>query len=219
MLEIQALTVHHGDHRVLADISLSLPIATLTVVHGEYRSGKSTLLGAIGGLVRPSAGRLAWGGNEIACQLPAQLVRQGVVLVTDQPRLFPGLTVEENLLMGAHWRKDKRHIAADLGKVYSTIVPVLGALRSRIATTLSGGEQRLLAIGRAYMACPSLLLIDDVSGGLAPTTAGLVWRCLRTLADGGMTIIVAVPSIDAHAACPDLRLHLREGRLEVVDDA
>jgi branched-chain amino acid transport system ATP-binding protein len=179
LLSIQGLDVAYGDSQVLWDVSLEIREGEIVALVGANGAGKTTLLKTIAGLVPAARGRIVLRGEDIAGMQAEQRVRAGIALVPEGRRLFAGLTVVENLRIGAFIRPGGDAVERDLGRVFEHF-PELGRLRHRLAGTLSGGEQQMCAIGRALMSAPRLLLVDEMSLGLAPV---VVERLARVLAD------------------------------------
>ncbi|MDH7483712.1 MAG: ABC transporter ATP-binding protein, partial [Spirochaetales bacterium] len=150
MLEIKKLSVHYGGIHALQGISLSVPDGSIVTLIGANGAGKSTTLRSIIGLVKPSSGEIVWNGKTISGQGTKEIVEQGIVLVPEGRRIFPNLTVEENLFLGAYARNDKPGIKSDMDRVYE-LFPRLKERRLQKGGTLSGGEQQMLAVGRALM--------------------------------------------------------------------
>ena len=187
-LVVENLSAGYGDTQVLWDVSLAIEAAEVVALIGSNGAGKSSLLGAISGLVRVDGGSVRFEGDEITRRAPDAIVRTGVVQVPQGRRLFGALTVRENLLMGAYLRKD-REVQADLERVLE-LLPRLKQRYEFLAGRLSGGEQQQVAIARALMARPKVLLIDEMSLGLAPVLVDQLLVILRTINDEGGAILM-----------------------------
>ena len=189
-LKVRGLDVRYGGVQALADVSLSVRRGEAVTVIGANGAGKSSLLNAIVGVVVSHAEHLSYGELNIAGQSPEYLVRHGMTLVPERRELFAGLSVEDNLRLGAyHRRRDTGGVRQDLARAYA-IFPRLGERKRQHAGTLSGGEQQMLAVARAIMARPQLLLLDEPSLGLAPLIVQEIFRVLEQLKRGGTTILV-----------------------------
>jgi branched-chain amino acid transport system ATP-binding protein len=192
ILEVQGLDVFHGRVQALRSVSLQVAGGELVTIVGPNGAGKTTLLRAITGVVPARAGSVSFEGRSIAGQSTEAIVRRGLVMVPEGRDLFAPLTVRENLLLGAYARPRaarRASMAADLERVLG----LFGALGTRLhqpAGTLSGGEQQMLAIGRALMARPRLLLLDEPSVGLAPLVIGAIFRVLEALKRDGLTMLL-----------------------------
>lgn len=167
MFEVRGLEVAYGDIQILWGINLEIQAGEMVSIVGSNGAGKSTLIRTISGLVRPSRGEIYYGGSNITRFPPSEIVRKGISQVPEGRKLFSGMTVQENLMMGAYSRNDRQGIKDDLHFVYH-LFPRLAERKKQIAGTLSGGEQQMSAIGRALMSRPQLLLIDELSLGLSP---------------------------------------------------
>jgi branched-chain amino acid transport system ATP-binding protein len=186
LLTVESLEVQHGLLRAVREVSLEVEEGETLALVGANGAGKTTLLRALAGAHRPAAGRILFDGDDIT-RLPAYTrVARGIALVPEGRRLFPALTVEENLLVA---RASGRTGAWDVERVIEAF-PILAPLRQKRAATLSGGEQQATAIGRALMTNPRLLLLDEVSLGLAPIAVDAVYRSLETLIAGGATLVI-----------------------------
>ncbi len=189
MLEIKDLFVSYGMMEVLHGISLKVEDRELVSVIGPNGAGKSTLIKTVMGLVKPTSGTILYNGQDIT-RLPAhKRAGLGIGYVPEGRRVFAKLTVAENLRMGAYELKDKKLIARNMEKVYD-IFPRLGERRNQLASTMSGGEQQMLAISRALMLSPRMLLIDEVSMGLMPIMVNTCFDVIKKLNDQGITILV-----------------------------
>jgi branched-chain amino acid transport system ATP-binding protein len=189
MLALETLVARYGPVTALAGISLTVGAAEFVCLIGANGAGKSTTLKAISGLVPAAAGRIRFDGEDIL-GLPAQaILRRGIAHCPEGRRVFPHMTVHENLLMGAYVRRDHAAVAADLERVFAHF-PILAERRRQAAGTLSGGEQQMLAIGRALMARPRLILFDEPSLGLAPAVVETVFGIIAGIQREGTTVLM-----------------------------
>ncbi|HVM32337.1 MAG TPA: ABC transporter ATP-binding protein [bacterium] len=189
LLEIKNLSVFYGAVQALKGVSLAVPKGQTVCLIGANGAGKSTTLRTISGLVRPQEGAIRFEGESIL-GLPAhQLVGKGLVQCPEGRGIFPNLTVEENLDLGAYARKDQAGVKPDLEKVYA-LFPRLKERHKQSAGTLSGGEQQMLAMGRALMAKPKLLLLDEPSLGLAPQMIELIFETIENINKAGTTVLL-----------------------------
>ncbi|MCG5238322.1 ABC transporter ATP-binding protein [Azospirillum doebereinerae] len=188
-LEIEGLSVRYGAVQALEDVSLVVPSGTTTAIIGANGAGKSTFLKAVAGLVPPQGGRILVEGRDLAALTVEARHALGVVLCPEGRRLFPDLTVHENLLAGALRRKGRAAVAADIAAVYDRF-PRLDERRGSLARNLSGGEQQMAAIGRALVGRPRLLLLDEPSLGLAPGMVRVMADAIRAIAAAGVTLLL-----------------------------
>jgi len=193
LLEVSGLSARYGPVPALRDVSLEVRAGELVALIGANGAGKSTLLRAIAGLLVPAAGRVALDGRDVTGQAPEAMIRAGVALVPERRRVFADLTVLDNLELGGYalprGRDFRSRLDAGLEEAYR-LFPVLRRRRGQLAGTLSGGEQQMLAIGRALMTRPRLLLCDEPSLGLAPLVVHEIMRLLSTLREAGTTILL-----------------------------
>jgi branched-chain amino acid transport system ATP-binding protein len=193
LLEVSGLSARYGPVHALRDVSLEVRAAELVALIGANGAGKSTLLRAIAGLVAPVAGRVALDGRDVTGQAPEAMIRAGVALVPERRRVFAPLTVLDNLELGGYalprGREFRSRLEAGVEEAYR-LFPVLRRRRDQLAGTLSGGEQQMLAIGRALMTRPRLLLCDEPSLGLAPLVVAEIMRLLSSLREAGTTILL-----------------------------
>jgi branched-chain amino acid transport system ATP-binding protein len=189
MLEVQDLRVTYGAITALDGISFAVPRGQIVTLLGANGSGKSTALKAITGLTASQEGRILFEGRELQGLPSHAIIRAGLALVPEGRRVFANLTVYENLLLGAYFRRDRAALARDLDRLYNTF-PRLAERRHQAAGTLSGGEQQMLAVGRALMSQPRLLLLDEPSLGLAPLLVKEVFRIITLLNRQGVTILL-----------------------------
>jgi branched-chain amino acid transport system ATP-binding protein len=189
MLRLEGVYAGYGRAPVLSDVSVEVGQGDLVCLVGANGAGKSTTLKTISGLVRPSAGRIVFDGREIQGWKPQDILRAGIAHCPEGRRVFPHLTVRENLEMGAYVREDTTAVASDLDRVLAHF-PVLAERRRQAAGTLSGGEQQMLAIGRALMARPRLIMFDEPSLGLAPTVVETTFRMIGEIQKDGTTVFM-----------------------------
>ena len=190
MLELKDVQTAYGNIRVLKDVCLKLSPGEIVTLIGANGAGKTTLLMSISGIVAPRSGEILFMGRPIQHLSPDRIVSLGISQVPEGRRIFPRLTVRENLEMGAFLREDKAAVKADLDHVF-TLFPLLAERRNQQGGTLSGGEQQMLAISRALMARPKLLLLDEPSLGLAPLVVKLIFEIVRKInSESGTTIFL-----------------------------
>jgi branched-chain amino acid transport system ATP-binding protein len=189
LLEVENLKVSYGGIQAIKGISLSIAKGELVTLIGSNGAGKTTTLKALAGLLHPASGKLHYQGQSLL-PIPAhRRVADGIALVPEGRGIFARLTVEENLLMGAYVRSDKAGIAADIERQYA-LFPRLAERRTQLAGTLSGGEQQMVAMARALMSQPILLMLDEPSMGLAPLMVEKIFETIRNIAAQGVTILL-----------------------------
>jgi branched-chain amino acid transport system ATP-binding protein len=189
MLKTDNLSVFYDELQALSDVSLEVPEGCLLTVIGSNGAGKTTLLRAISGLLRPRQGRILFEGDPIQQETTDRICLRGIVQVPEGRKLFPLMTVRENLEMGAYLPKARAGAKAKFTDVFR-LFPILERRRGQLAGTLSGGEQQMLAIGRALMARPRLLMLDEPSLGLSPKIATEIYATLQVLHGEGMTLML-----------------------------
>ena len=180
MLETQDLTVKYDLISALSEVSITAEERTITTIVGSNGAGKTTLLKTISGLIRPESGEIRFLGERIDAASPTDIVRMGISHVPEGRELFPRISVYDNLMVGAYLRKDRKAIRRDLERIYQHF-PILKDRRRQLARNLSGGEQQMLAFGRALMSDPRLLLLDEPSIGLAPVIEQKIMETIRAL--------------------------------------
>ena len=218
MLEIKDLYVSYGMMEVLHGISLKVEDEELVSVIGPNGAGKSTLIKSVMGLVKPTSGQILYNGEDIT-KIPAhKRASMGIGYVPEGRRVFGKLSVEENLKMGAYELKDKAQIAKNIQKVYD-IFPRLGERKNQLAGSMSGGEQQMLAIGRALMLDPKMLLIDEVSMGLMPIMVNTCFDVIKQLNDQGITILVVEQNANKALKVADRGYVLETGNIIISDTA
>jgi branched-chain amino acid transport system ATP-binding protein len=189
MLKVRDLVVAYGGIEALKGISLDVPDGKIVTLIGANGAGKSTLLRSIIGLVKVKSGNVEYNGDTLTGLNSQQIVSKGLTLVPEGRRVFPNLTVLENLRIGAYMRKDEDGIAADIKRIYD-IFPRLEERNWQMAGTLSGGEQQMLALGRALMSRPKLMMMDEPSLGLAPLVIKEIFNIIRSINENGTTVLL-----------------------------
>ena len=212
LLEVQNLSAGYGGAPAIVDIAMEVDAGEIVAVIGPNGAGKSTLINTIAGVLRHREGTLRFDTADLTA-VPAHLVcRHGIALVPEGRRLFVGMSVEENLEIGCYRPGARRERQANLERVYA-MFPVLGERRTQIAGTLSGGQQQMVAIARALMAGPRLLLLDEPSLGLAPTIVADVFRVIRAIHAQGMSILLVEQNVALAMEIADRAYVLEEGRI------
>jgi branched-chain amino acid transport system ATP-binding protein len=189
LLEVKDLKVAYGGIVAVRGIDLHVDSGELVALIGANGAGKTTTLKALAGMLRPTGGSVHYGGSAITHEPSHRLVHRGIALVPEGRGVFARLTVEENLTMGAYIRDDRAEVRTDLDRIY-TLFPRLKERRSQTAGTLSGGEQQMVAIGRAMMSRPKLMLLDEPSMGLAPLMVQKIFEVVHSIAAQGVTILL-----------------------------
>lgn len=211
MLTIRKLRAGYGDFQALFGIDLDLAAGETVAIIGSNGAGKSTFLRSLAGLIRNDSEAIRFKGESIG-SLPAnRILERGIALVPEGRKLFPSLSVEENLLIGAY---SKRQGAWNLERIYG-LFPVLEKLRKRPGTALSGGQQQMVAIGRALMSSPGLLLCDEISLGLAPTTIKDIYAALPSIRADGTAVILVEQDINQALSVADRFYCFQEGRISL----
>jgi branched-chain amino acid transport system ATP-binding protein len=214
LLEIENLNVGYerGKIPVLHDIALRAPAGKITSIVGSNGAGKSTLLKAISGLIRPVQGSIRFSGAQIEDMGSQDIVKSGLIQIPEGRKIFPEMTVYENLLLGAYGRVAKEDRGANLNRVFN-LFPVLGNRRKQLARTLSGGEQQMLAIGRGLMSSPALLMMDEPSLGLAPIMVKSMFAIIREINAHGVTILLVEQNVRQALEMAGRAYLLENGRL------
>ena len=189
MLSIKNLSVHYGGIHALRGISLDVPAGKIVTLIGANGAGKITTLNSIMGLVKADSGTVSWNEQDIFGAKTKSIVESGIVLVPEGRRVFPNLSVDENLTLGAYARKQMAEIEADRDRVFG-LFPRLKERYKQKAGTLSGGEQQMLAVGRALMSKPTVLMMDEPSLGLAPLIVGMIFDIIRQINSTGVTVLL-----------------------------
>lgn len=217
MLDVKDINVYYGAIHAVRSVSLTVNAGEIVSIIGANGAGKSTVLKTIVGLLRTKTGDIVFEGNSIAAFSPAAIVKSGIALVPEGRRVFPRLSVEDNLLLGAYARKDKE-VTKDIERIYS-MFPRLAERRKQHAGTLSGGEQQMLATGRGMMSRPRLLLLDEPSMGLAPLLVHQIFETIIDINEQGTTILLVEQNAHMALSIADRAYVLETGSVVISGDA
>jgi branched-chain amino acid transport system ATP-binding protein len=212
LLTVRDIDTFYGNIQALKGISFDVPEGSIVTLLGANGAGKSTTLRSISGLTPPAQGSVHFMGQAILGRPSEQMVRMGIAHVPEGRELFPELTVVENLRMGAFTRRDRGEVQQSLERVY-THFPILAERRAQLAGTLSGGEQQMLAIGRALMARPRLILLDEPSLGLAPRLVEEIFRIIHDIRAGGATVVLVEQNANKALSIADYGYVLETGKI------
>ena len=212
MLKIENLHVSYGGIRALRGISLEVPDGKIVTLIGANGAGKSTMLRTITGLVKAESGSIQWNGRELLGQPVDKITGEGIAMAPEGRRVFSDMTVLENLKIGAYLRRDKAEIEKDIRWVYS-LFPRLEERNWQLAGTLSGGEQQMLAVGRALMSRPKLMMMDEPSLGLAPLVVQDIFSIIREINQQGVTILLIEQNANMALKTADLAYVLETGNI------
>jgi branched-chain amino acid transport system ATP-binding protein len=216
LLAINEVETYYGRIRALKGVSLEVREGSVVALLGANGAGKTTTLRSVSGLLRPARGTVEYDGRRVDRVSAERLVRAGIAHVPEGRQIFAELTVGENLRLGAYVRRDSAAIAADLRRVYQYF-PILEQRAGQIAGTLSGGEQQMLAIGRALMARPRLLLLDEPSLGLAPLLVKEIFRIIAEIRAAGTTVLLVEQNVHMALNVADYGYVLEAGRVALAD--
>ena len=215
MLRLEDVHAKYGAIVALHGVSIDVREGELVALIGANGAGKSTLLSTIAGVLRPHQGRIEFRGESLVGLVPERIVRRGLAMVPENREIFPALTVEENLRLGAYIRKDRDEFQADLEHMFA-LFPILQERFAQRAGTLSGGEQQQLAIARALMSHPDLLMLDEPSLGLAPKIVEQVFELIQHLHEDGMTILLVEQNVSLTLEIADRAYVLNMGAVQAT---
>jgi branched-chain amino acid transport system ATP-binding protein len=220
LLRVSHIDVFHGSFQALWEVSLSVNSGEIVAIIGANGSGKSTLLDTISGLMHPAKGSIEFEGKNISALEPFQIVDLGISLLPEGGKIFPDLTVLENLKIGSYNRKARTESTENIQRVYQ-LFPVIETKKAQLAKTLSGGEKQMLALGRSLMSDPKLMLLDEMSLGLAPLLVNDLYRALREIRARGITILFVEQNVRRSLTEADRAYIMETGRIVLsgkVDD-
>jgi branched-chain amino acid transport system ATP-binding protein len=212
LLQVNTVDVFHGSFQALWDVSLTVKPGEIVALIGANSSGKSTLLDTISGLLHPAKGSIEFEGNSITTLDSFQIVTLGISLVPEGRRIFPDLSALDNLIMGSYNRKARSKREQNIEEVYD-LFPILKERKNQLAKTLSGGEQQMLAIGRGLMSDPKLMLLDEMSLGLAPIVISELYKVLREIRERGITILFVEQNVRRSLQEADRAYIMEAGRV------
>lgn len=212
MLKVDAISAQYGDVKVLWEASLTISSKQMVTMVGSNGAGKTTLINAIMGMIHPTSGSIEFLGQPIHQLPPHRIVERGISLIPEGRKLFPEMSVLENLELGAYFPKARKRIPQTLDWVF-TLFPTLRARRTQLAGTLSGGEQQMVTVGRGLMSLPQLLLIDEPSMGLAPILVAELFHTIQTINREGVTILLAEQNALQAMEISDRTYVLEHGRV------
>ncbi|MFJ7306812.1 ABC transporter ATP-binding protein [Peribacillus frigoritolerans] len=218
MLKIEDINVYYGNIQALKGVSMEINEGEIVTLIGANGAGKSTLLKTISGLLKPKQGKVLFEGDSIGGKAAQAIVKLGISHVPEGRRVFANMTVAENLELGAYLRKDKDGIHKDLEKVYELFPRLLERIKQQ-AGTLSGGEQQMLAMGRALMAKPRLLLLDEPSMGLAPLLVKQIFNIIQEISESGTTILLVEQNANLALSIADRAYVVETGRIVLSGNA
>ena len=216
MLNVRGISAQYGRARVLSEVGFDVQEGEIVSVVGANGAGKSTLVRVISGMLRPSAGQILFRGEDITAMPPYKIVLRGIVHVPEKRRLFGDMTVLENLFVGSTHSVARARRGEGLERVFG-LFPILRERHSQLASTLSGGEQQMLAIARGLMSLPRLLLLDEPSLGLAPRVVTEILAVIEKLNDEGLTVLLIEQNVRRSLAISDHGIVLENGKVALAD--
>lgn len=214
MLKVEGIDVHYGIIPAVRQLSLRVEEGQIVALVGANGAGKTTTLKTIAGVLQPKKGRIIYNGEDVTELASDKRVRMGITLIPEGRQIFSGLSVKENLLLGAYYRKDRDEIKKDVNWIHG-LFAVLIERQSQIAGTLSGGEQQMLALGRGLMSRPKLLLLDEPSLGLAPMITKDVYQAIQKINETGITILLVEQNINIAMKVADYAYVMETGSLKL----
>ena len=217
ILKIDNLDVHYGDLQAIWDVSLTVEAGQIIAIIGANGAGKSTTLRSVAGLIPPSKGRIEFMGTDITDLKSFQIVAEGIAMVPEGRRIFPGLTVKENLLIGAYTPRARKRSEVACQKVFN-LFPILGERANQMGTNLSGGEQQMLAVGRALMSEPKLILFDEISQGLAPLIIKHIYEKIKEINREGIAVVLVEQDIKRSLKASNWTYIFQQGRIALSGD-
>jgi branched-chain amino acid transport system ATP-binding protein len=218
MLSIKGVTTGYGNIQILRGIDMTVPEGTIVALLGGNGTGKSTLLKAISSLIPVWDGEILFDGSPIHKLRPHEIVRRGLVQVTQGKDTYPAMTVEENLKLGAYTRSDRAGVRADMEKVYG-FFPVLKERRKQLSATLSGGEVQMLVIGRGLMAKPKMIMLDEPSAALAPKVVLEIFAIINRISQTGVTILIVEQNVRMALILAQYAYIIRDGKILIEGKA
>lgn len=214
LLEVNSLCVNYGGIKALKGVSFTVDEGQIITLIGANGAGKSTILRTISGLVKPTSGSVMLAGTDLTKLKPKEIVKNGVVLVPEGRRIFPNLSVRENLTLGAYLRNDRELVNQDIEKMYG-LFPILRQRSWQYAGTLSGGEQQMLAVARALMARPKIIMMDEPSLGLAPLVVKSIFEIIKEINKEGVTILLIEQNANAALRIADYGYVMETGNIKM----
>ena len=218
MLTIKDLYVNYGTLQIIQGVSMDIQEGEMISLVGSNGAGKTTLLKTISGLKIPESGKILWNGEDITGCSPDKIVAKGIVQIPEGRKLFPQMTVEENLILGSYLKEAKRHRKETLAYVYE-MLPDLLKKAKKPAGSLSGGQQQMVAIGRGLMACPKVLIFDEPSIGLSPLLTDTMFEIIKKIKESGTTVMLVEQNVQNALRMADRGYVLEQGRIEMEGKA
>ncbi|MBP0437711.1 ABC transporter ATP-binding protein [Tianweitania sediminis] len=212
MLEVSNLHAGYGDAEVLFGVDLKVQPGEIVAIVGSNGAGKTTLLRAVSGILKPTSGSIRFKGKEMVGKPTHEMVEQGLIMVPEGRRLFPRMSVRRNLEIGAYSKRARPHLTERLEYVYE-LFPILKERAEQLGGTLSGGQQQMCAIARGLVATPEVLMLDEVSLGLAPVMISRVYDAIRTIRDLGVTLLLVEQNVNQALSIADRAYVIQQGQI------